>query len=254
MKSYAITTLLLVCIFCRFTALSQTIGGIGAQLKLDSAGGHTMPIIQKFVPGSPAAATLKENQFIIKVDDNECKDKTLEQIVGWIRGNAGTSVRMTMADNKAGKQSKEYTLTRAAIAAPPDNPGADPVTGFFAACEAEVKQMKRKGTAIVKTFNSECGNYFFNFDGETGTYTVRMWILQDIQGTDKNKATVRVFDNNDEKSAIVLGNAQIKLMGGKTATELSSAITFRREAVGTIAIQLNDDSKKCQAIYIVVSK
>jgi hypothetical protein len=252
MKNFSIT--ILVTILSCFSAFSQSIGGIGAQLKLDSSGGHTIPVIQKLVPNSPAAASLKENYFIIKVDGNDTKDKSIEAVVGWIRGNVGTPVKMTVADNKAGKHSEEYTLVRASIAAPPDNAGIDPVNSFYAACESEVKQMKRKGTTIIKTFNSECGDYFFNFDGEAGSYSVRMWILQDIQGTDKNKATVRVFENNDEKNAILMGNAQIKLMGGNNATELSAIASFRRETVATISVQLNENSKNCRAIFIVVTK
>jgi hypothetical protein len=231
---------------------------------MDSANGHTMPYIVGLIENSPAEKVLyqKESYYIVKVNGVSSMDKSLAAIVDMIRGQAGTPVKITLADNMEGKHAQEYTLTRAVIAAPaqaapaapPAPPGADPVAIFNSGQESEVKQMRRKGATIIKTFNSECGDYFFNFDAESGAYNVRFVVMEDKGGDNTTTASVRVFDNNDEKGAIVLGKPEYKEGSNYGVLQLSGSLAFKKESVATISVKLNDDAKKCKAVYIVVYK
>src|SRR4051812_48383574 len=81
---------------------AQVIAGIGAQLTLDTTGGYTMPRIFSLVPRSPAYDALNATDYIIKVNDVLCKNKTIEDVVALIRGAEGTPVKITTAFTKEG--------------------------------------------------------------------------------------------------------------------------------------------------------
>lgn len=231
-----------------FVTNAQTIGGIGAQLKLDSTDNYTMPKITGLISGSPAAKELKEGWFIIKVNSIDCRNKALEDIVNLIRGAEGTAVKITAADNKSGRHSADYSLVRVSIA----TGSADPVAAFHAACENESKQL---GAKLVKTFNSDCGDYFFNINADARTYHIRMLTMED-----KGKsayipgflATARVFDNNNEKEAIELAKPEANDYGNFMLLQSEGAISFKKECVATINTRIAGDVKKCRAMYIIV--
>jgi hypothetical protein len=222
---------------------AQSIGGIGAVLKLDTTSeGHTLPRIQSLVPNSPAAQSLKEGLYIISVNNIPCKNQTLEQIVGNIRGDAGTKVVLMLADNQKGKQAKEYELLRVVIQQ------TDPADAFNAACEATVKQLKKQGYEIVRKMGSECGEYYFNFDADTGSYNIRMLTLPNRDADSKNAAiSARVSE----------GEGGIVQPLQATAPNIYEArITFRRPTVGMISTTLPDKQSagSCKSIFIVVYK
>lgn len=217
---------------------AQTLGGIGAVLKLDTIKeGYTLPRILSLVANSPAAKTIKEGLYIISVNGVPCKDQTLEQVVNNIRGQAGTKVTLTLADNPKGKQAKDYEIERVVIQQ------VDPVDAFNAECEAAIKQLKRQGHTIERNINSDCGDYFFNFDAEPGTYHVRMMVLDGGKKSDASiVAKVSGWD----------GNKEITLKP-TTTNNYEEQVIFTRSSVGVIATALAD-KQSCKAIYIVVYK
>jgi hypothetical protein len=236
---------------CVTAANAQNIGGIGAQLLLDSTGDYTMPKIQGLIPGSPAAKDLHEGWYILKVNDVSCKNKTLGEVVNLIRGTEGTTVKIAAADNKAGKHQKEYEMVRALVAVPHPAP-LDPLAAFRDACENEVKQF---GERVIKTFNSDCGDYFFNFNADPRTYHIRLLTMEE-----KGKgafspafhATARVFDNDNEKESVELAGQEPKDYGGIMVAQSEAAVSFKRECVATINTHIPGDVKKCRAMYIIV--
>jgi hypothetical protein len=230
---------------------AQNIGGIGAQLILDTAGRWTMPRIFSLVPNSPAWDSLRATDYIIDVNGVSCKDKTIEEVVALIRGEVGSAVQVTTADTKQGARPRVHALKRVGM-----NLGlqADPKDAFFAACDNEAKAMKKRGVVVVKTFNSECGDFFFNFDGANATYTIKVLVLTDAN--DKSAGftvTARAFDNDKEGEAIALGKLDSKQAVNGVAT-LEGSVKLTRECVGTVAVKMNDDGKKCKAMYVIVGK
>jgi hypothetical protein len=233
--------LLLILVTAVGESNAQSTGGIGAMLKLDTTkDGYTLPRIQSLVPNGPASKTVKEGLYIISVNGVPCKNVSLEQIVGNIRGQAGTKVTLMLADNPNGKQAKEYEIERAEIQ---QVPAGDPVETFHAECEATLKQLKRQGHIIERNINSDCGDYFFNFDAEPGIYHVRLIVMSDGKKSDESIiAKVSGWDGNKEVA--------LKSTGGNTYEE---HITFTRSSVGVIATTLKD-KQSCKAIHIVVYK
>ena len=237
----------------------QQFGGIGAQLFLDTMGGHTMPCIQGLVAHSSAEEHLKVTDYIIEVNGISCLDKNIQDVVGMIRGEVGTTVKVTVADTKQGKRPREYDLERRQIttSAPPGTPPIDPAVAFNAQCETEVAQMKKQGISIVKTFPSDCGNYFFNFDAEKQDYNILVMVLGDKRTDATAKdfyISARVFDNTNEAAATQITAFNIKDAGNQSMGRLSGKATFNKPGIGVVNVQLHDDKKKCRAMYVVIYK
>ncbi len=242
-------------LWCSSFVLAQTVGGIGARLALDSSAGYTLPRIQGLVPGSPAAAVLKDSLFIISVAGYNCKDKSIEDVVAKIRGEVGTAVKVTVADNKAGKKAKEYDLVRAAIQMPANNavPAQDPLIGFYEQCEREAKLLRRKGLTVVKTYTSDCGSYFFNFDADANVYHVRLYALMQKNAANA-KLTARIFDGNNEAVFTELNKPEIKESGDLVTAISEGEMAFKRECVGVVNTRLEGDGAKCRGMFIVIYK
>lgn len=259
MNKYFVAVLLFISVSVTPSLAQQQFGGIGAQLFLDTMGGHTMPCIQGLVAHSSADEHLKVTDFIIKVNGVSCLDKNIQEVVGMIRGEVGSTVKITVADTKEGKRPREYDLERRAIttSAPPGTPPVDPAIAFNTQCETEVAKMKKDGIKVIKTFPSECGNYFFNFDAEKEVYHIRVWCIADKNNngeTNTFSISARVFDNTNEAAATQITNYETfngdNLIGGK----LEGTATFNKPGVGVVSVKLNDDKKKCRAMYVVIYK
>ena len=66
------------------------------------------------IEGTPAeAAGILSGDLIMKIDGQDTKDMALDEAVGKIRGKEGSKVTLTI--QRDGKESQEYTLTRATI-------------------------------------------------------------------------------------------------------------------------------------------
>lgn len=247
-----LTTIFIILITSCSSLAQNTIGGIGAQLIIDTSGGYTMPRIMSLVQGSPAYDKLKATDFIMSVNGTSCKDKSIEDVVGMIRGVAGTTVHITVADTKLGAHPREYDLIRVAmqVAGPPD-----PVPAFNNWCENDLSRLKKTGFEIIKTFPSDCGNYYFNFDAEAGGYYIRVYSMEEkVSGTHIAGYTIsaKVFDASNELQAKQLNPSPSVEVDNTKILQLNGSITFNRDCVGNVAITIGDDTKKCKAIFVAV--
>jgi len=244
MYKYVFTLLLLL---AATAGKAQNIGGIGAQLSLDTTGGWSMPRIIGLVQGSPAWDSLRATDYIIEVAGESCRDKSINDIVALIRGEVGTQVSLITANTKEGEAPRHHTLVRVGMNL---GPQADPKEAFYTACTAETNQLRKSGANIIKTYNSDCGNFFFNFNAPAGTYHIRLVAMAD--GKDKTAAfgvSARAFDNDHEADAKDLGTLDSKTaVNGSATTE--GTITFAKECVCTIGTKLQGNG--CAAMYIVV--
>lgn len=259
MKKYLSFLILLLCISSiSFAQGIQNIAGIGAQLIIDTTGGYTMPRIFALVPNSPAYQSLNATDYIMKVDDVSCRNKTIEEVVAMIRGEAGTKVKITTAPAKNGHHAKDTVLLRVGMQVPvANNAPPDPLAAFNEACESEVRQLKKNGVEVIKTFNSDCGNYFFNFNAESGKYRVRV-ITMEEKAVNPNapvpNTAAKVYDGDNEAGAVALIKSGSVDKGSYATTQLEGGITFNKSCVGVISITMHDDLKKCKGMYIIVYK
>ena len=243
----------LLWMLCAFTipatpSIAQNIGGIGAQLIIDTTGGFTMPRIFGLVQNSPAWDSLKATDYIMKVNGTSCKDKTIEEVVSLIRGEAGTPIDIIVADTKQGARPRAYTLIRVSMQLPSP---PDPTPAFYAACDNEAKQLKKNGSAIIKTYHSDCGNFFFNFDAGNGQYHIRVITLPEkADGTNPSGyiLSAKVFDTDHEADATTLGKPEMK----DGLQRLEGTATFTHNTVGVVSVTINNDVKKCLAMYVMV--
>ncbi|QQG50655.1 MAG: S41 family peptidase [Candidatus Saccharibacteria bacterium] len=84
-------------------------GGIGAEIGVRD----DQPTIIRVLDNNPAAnAGLKAGDRIIGVNDEATSDWTVEKVVAAIRGEAGTTVKVTVG---RGTATQEYTITRATV-------------------------------------------------------------------------------------------------------------------------------------------
>ena len=87
-------------------------GGIGAEIGLRS----NKPTIIKPLENSPAQkAGIKAGEVIIKVNDEASSDWSVEKVVSKIRGEVGTSVKLTLL---SGDQTREVSVVRQNIVSP----------------------------------------------------------------------------------------------------------------------------------------
>ena len=87
-------------------------GGIGAEIGLR----NNKPTIIKPLENSPAQkAGIKAGEAIVKVNDEASSDWSVEKIVSKIRGEVGTSVKLTLL---SGGQTREVSVVRQNIVSP----------------------------------------------------------------------------------------------------------------------------------------
>ena len=87
-------------------------GGIGAEIGLR----NNRPTIIKPLENSPAQKTgIKAGEVIVKVNDEASSDWSVEKVVSKIRGEVGTSVKLTLL---SGSQTREVSVVRQNIVSP----------------------------------------------------------------------------------------------------------------------------------------
>ena len=87
-------------------------GGIGAEIGLR----NNKPTIIKPLENSPAQkAGIKAGEAIVKVNDESSSDWSVEKVVSKIRGEVGTSVKLTLL---SGDQTREVSVVRQNIVSP----------------------------------------------------------------------------------------------------------------------------------------
>lgn len=94
----------------RDAALSGSFVGIGVRIDQDTAG---LPRIVEVFKGSPAEkAGLVADDLIIAVDGKTTTGHTIDDVAGWVRGAAGTSVTLTI---RHGSTDRPVSIVRADV-------------------------------------------------------------------------------------------------------------------------------------------
>ncbi len=96
----------------RSDSLSGSYVGIGVRIEPDDAG---LPRVVGVFDGSPAeTAGLAPDDVIVKVDGQTTAGKSIDEVAGWVRGEAGTSVELTVRSGADGPQ-RTLSIVRADV-------------------------------------------------------------------------------------------------------------------------------------------
>ena len=119
-------------------------GGIGAEIGLRS----NKPTIIKPLENSPAQkAGIKAGEAIVKVNDEASSDWSVEKVVSKIRGEVGTSVKLTLL---SGSQTREVSVVRQNIVSPAVESEIDGEIGIL-----EVNRFGDDTVSLARKYASE---------------------------------------------------------------------------------------------------
>ena len=123
--------------------IEGTYQGIGAEIKYDKDGNV---LIGRVFENSPAErAGLKENDMLLKVNNEDIAQKTLSQIANIVKGEAGTTVNVLI---KRDGEEKELTLTRGSV------------DSISVASEVIEKGSRKIGYIVISIFASNTAEQF----------------------------------------------------------------------------------------------
>lgn len=197
--------------------LSGHVSGIGAAL--GARAGRTA--IVRTIPGSPAEqAGLKAGDIIISVNDESVKDQAADQIVTKIRGQSGTSVKVTI---KRGEEVKDFTITRANVSDPSvrseirDSIGILTITRFDKdtadkAREVALQFKQQNVKAVILDLRDDGGGY-----ASAGRDVAGLWLKNQVVFTERHGEAVTGTERSGS-SAPLEGIKTIVLVNGGTAS------------------------------------
>lgn len=219
--------------------LSGQISGIGCEIGVRS----DQPTVLRVIAGSPAErAGLKAGDVFVSVNDDSVEGKTSSEVASKVRGDAGTSVKLTMSRNG---ELVEFTITREQVSDPSvrwaavDGVGVLTISRF----DEDAADLARRGaneliaqgvTSVVVDLRNNGGGYLQSAQEIAG-----LWLDKKLVVTEKSggkvvdqiysqgspvlkdvKTVVLVNDNSASASEILAGALQeynvAKLVGQKT--------------------------------------
>ncbi|HEU5121735.1 MAG TPA: S41 family peptidase, partial [Candidatus Saccharimonadales bacterium] len=192
-------------------------GGIGAEIGVRAS----QPTIIRVLVGNPAEkAGLKAGDVILAVNDQSAANWTADKAVSEIRGDAGTTVKLTVA---RGNETKEFTITREVVNNPSvqsvvqDGIGVltisrfDQQTGTLARQAAE--SFKRQGVrGVILDLRGNGGGYLDAAQDVVGLWLDNKIVVSERVG-DKVTEELRSGSNS-----ILDGMPTVVLVNGSSAS------------------------------------
>lgn len=209
-------------------------GGIGVEVGLRS----DVPTVVRVLKDNPAEkAGVQVNDVILKVNDESTEDLTLNEVVNKIRGEAGTSVKLTVA--RSGGE-EEISITREQV----NNPSAygevkngigvltitrfDDETGDLArAIAADFKKQNVKG--VVLDLRGNGGGYVTAAQAVAG-----IWLDRQIVTTER--ANGRVTEELKSTGDPILGGIKTTVLVNQSSASASEIVAgaLRDHKVATL--------------------
>lgn len=193
-------------------------GGVGAEIGMKDS----KPYIVRTLKGYPAEkAGLQAGDIILGVNDQSTEGWNVEKTVTQIRGEAGTTVKISI---KRGDVIKEYTITREVISAPSVDSSIsgsvgtitisrfDSDTGTAARTAAE--ELKSQGAkSIILDLRGNGGGYVDAAVGVLG-----LWLNNQVVVTEKNATGTINEPFKTGNNAILAGMPTVVLVNSASAS------------------------------------
>lgn len=193
-------------------------GGIGAEISLKDG----KPIIVRTLKDDPARkAGLQAGDVILSVNDQSSDGWTVDKAVSQIRGEEGTTVKISV---KRGDEVKEFTITRAIINAPSVDSSIsgtigtiiisrfDSNTGSQARTAAE--ELKSKGAkSIILDLRGNGGGYV-----DAATSVLGLWLNDKVVVNERNNSKTINEPYKTGNNAILSGMPTVVLVNSASAS------------------------------------
>jgi len=198
--------------------LSGNIGaGIGAEIGIKNG---NVTIVRTLSGNAAIKAGLMANDVILKVNDQSTSGWSVEQAVGQIKGEEGTTVKLTIL---RGSETKDYSITRATIDVPSvessvtDGVGIikisrfDNETGNLARLAAQ--DFKTQGVkSVILDLRNNGGGYVNAASDVAG-----LWLDGKVVVTERNGSVIRETLRTGN-NALLAGIPTVVLVNGSTAS------------------------------------
>lgn len=198
-------------------SLAGHVSGIGAALGTRSG----LTTIIRTIPNSPAEQSgLKPGDILVAVNDTTVSGQTPEQIVLKIRGQAGTSVKVSVT---RGDEQKDFTITRANVSDPSvrseikNGIGMLTITRFDQDTADKARQVAlqfvQQGVkGVVLDLRDNGGGY-----ANAGRDVAGLWLKDQVVFTERHDTTVTGTEKSGS-AATLAGVKTIVLVNGGTAS------------------------------------
>lgn len=221
--------------------INGTYEGIGCMVAMDE--NQNIFVASVFDNGPAQEAGLKENDVILKIGDQEWKDKTSEDLANYIKENKNPKIKLTIQRKE---EIKEITLTRKKVEVPSvtsrvieqDNKkiGYIDISIFSSVTTEQFKKQltaleKQKIQGLVIDVRNDTGGYLSTVTDIANLFLKKGQVIYQLEG---DKKTEKIKDTTREKRdypVAVLVNA-----ASASASEiLASAIkeSYKGYIVGT---------------------
>lgn len=196
-------------------------GNIGGGIGVELGTRNNLPTIVRVLANNPAgAAGVMVGDVVTALNDQSTSGKTLDQVVASIRGDVGTTLKLTVS--RAG-ETKDFTITRAQV----DNPSVyssvsdgigimtitsfDDQTGELARAAAQqFKNQNVKG--VILDLRDNGGGYITAAQDVAG-----LWLNNQIVVTERNNNTI-LDQLRTGSDPILAGIPTVVLVNGNSAS------------------------------------
>jgi carboxyl-terminal processing protease len=109
--------------------LAAEFGGIGVQIEIDDA--SRRPRVRRLLPGPAADAGIVPGDVILAVDGKSTEAMTLDDVLQYLPGPAGSGVRVSIRRDEGAQKPLEFVLTRRVIKTPSVRAGRRDAHGLW---------------------------------------------------------------------------------------------------------------------------
>lgn len=198
-------------------------GGIGAEISLRNS---QATIIRVLTDNPAQKAGLLSGDVILKVNSDDTTGWSVEETVSKIRGEVGTTVKLTV---KRGPDTKEFSITRATIIAPSVESKIEGTLGILTVSRFDSETASLSRAAAQEFVNKGVKSVILDLRGNGGGYVdaaqalAGLWLDNQVVVTEKTNGKV-VDQLKSGRNPILAGISTVVLVdvGSASASEIVS--------------------------------
>ena len=221
--------------------IEGTYEGIGCMVSMDENG--NIYVVTVFEDGPAEKAGLKENDIILKIDDQDYQGKTSEDMSSYVKESTNKKIKLTI---KRGEEEKEITITREKVEVPSveskiieqDNKkiGYIDISIFSSVTtdqfEKQLKSLEKQGIqGLIIDVRNDTGGYLSTVTDITNLFLKKGQVIYQLEDNEK---TEKIKDTTKEKRTYPIA-VLVNASSASASEILASAIkeSYHGYVVGT---------------------